>query len=322
VFGLDGVKHVNRLAMSNGLTFSRHFEHLKTLVRQHIGSEVVGTPGAPAADAEPVFAAGLEPLQQFEEKRLAIDNIRPALSGPDKSLPAKRVQRAVLDERTRLARELHDGVLQSLTGAALQIHTLCRLIDKSPGDARDRLHCLENLLAEEQHALRSWIDTLKPSASQTWDPGRNLAVALERLCHRVERQWGVSTELDTRDTERIPGPLGNEVYRLVQEGLNNIGRHACARTARVELEAPHRHVHLFISDDGCGFPFVGRYELAALASRNLGPVSFRERVASLGGELVLDSSDEGSHLDTFLPLCQPSSRSTLAGRGTIQPRGG
>lgn len=259
--------------------------------------------------AEPATASRQRLMQRVDPK-VFLNNGTWHFPIPSSAV-TKREQRALLDERTRFARELHDGVLQCLTGATLQLQVLGRLIDENPSDARDRLRCLEELLSEEQSALRSWTQTLRPNATSSAGSAVSLAGLLEKLGCRIERQWNVRTELRICDTERVPAQLSNEVYRLVQEALNNVGRHAGARLAQVQLEVSGKHVHLVVRDDGRGFPFAGRYDLAALTSRNIGPVSFRERVASLRGELVLESTASGSRLDALLPLQSKSSRRSI-----------
>lgn len=216
-----------------------------------------------------------------------------------------RLERAAMqDERVRLARELHDGVLQSLTGASLQLEALSRLIDEDPDVARNRLRIIGNLIAEEQRELRIWIQKLEPTARPTVVTGADLVVALENLCRRVELQWHLRVELHKGNTAIIPRTLGDEVYRLVQESLTNAARHANASLARVDLEISRDRVHITVADDGQGFPYHGRYHLAILMERQLGPISLKHRIASLGGDLILTSSLSGSRLEMSLPFVQ------------------
>jgi len=209
---------------------------------------------------------------------------------------------AIQDERVRLARELHDGVLQALTGAALQLEALSRLVEVDPHAARQRLRNIEELISEEQRELRSWIQKLRPTLPISSASERDLSTALERLCQRVQRDWGLQVVLTGGGHESVPKMLWDEIYRLVQEALNNVGRHAVAAIARVEIRTTSECVHITVTDDGRGFPFRGRYDLVGLMDGQMGPVSLRERVASLRGDLVLTSTHCGSRLEVSLPL--------------------
>jgi len=215
----------------------------------------------------------------------------------------ERLERAAMqDERLRLARELHDGVLQALTGATLQLKALSQLIDENPDAARNRLQIIERLIAEEQRELRNWIQKLKPASRVLMASNTDLRTALEKLCERVELQWSVVVKLKPPERGVVARTLGDEIYRLVQEGLSNIGRHAYAQAACVEVLILRDSVGIVIADDGSGFPFRGRFDLVALRSHGIGPVSLMDRVASLHGELIVTSTPSGSRVEIKLPL--------------------
>jgi signal transduction histidine kinase len=214
-----------------------------------------------------------------------------------------RVERAaVLDERERLARELHDGLLQSLTGAALQLNVLSHMVESNPKAARIRLREIEDLITEQQRELRAWIESRLLAAPAAIASASDVRAALDKVRRRAEWQWGLCVELTIDEKAAIPRELGDAIYRIVQEGLTNIGRHAGARRARVQLVTPRDRACITISDDGVGFPFRGRFDLATLNERNLGPVSLRQRVVSLRGDILLTSTLSGSRLDITLPF--------------------
>ena len=241
----------------------------------------------------------------FQDHRLLAGVERQVVSDINRFFSKDRLQRAAMqDERVRLARELHDGVLQSLTGAALQLEALSRLVEEDPQAARQRLRDIEELIAEEQRELRTWIEKLKPAAATSMASDADLATALEKLCQRVQRHWGLQVMLTMVGRGAIPRTLGDEVYRLVQEALTNVARHAVAALARVELKITPDRVYITVTDDGRGFPFCGRYDLAALKDGQLGPVSLKERVTFLRGELVVTSTLTGSRLEISLPVDQ------------------
>jgi signal transduction histidine kinase len=217
-------------------------------------------------------------------------------------------QAAMQDERLRLARELHDGVLQSLAAAALQLEAMSRLIDADPKAAQERLKHIEHEIAEEQRELRQWIAKLQPAFVPAIATGADLAAALEKLRERAEWQWSVRVALSVDSHGSVPRVLGDEIYRLVQEALTNAGRHARASNVRVvvKLGSGGGPIRISVVDDGCGFPFRGRYDLAKLRQKQIGPRSLRERVAALNGEVVVASEISGSHIDITLPADRAS----------------
>jgi signal transduction histidine kinase len=215
----------------------------------------------------------------------------------------ERVERAaVLDERQRLARELHDGLLQSLTGAALKLHVLSHVVELNPRAARSQLREIVELITEQQRELRTWIENRLLATPAAIASAPDVRAALDKVCRRAEWQWGLCVDLTIDEKAAIPRELGDAIYRIVQEGLTNIGRHAGARRARVQLVTPRDRACVTISDDGVGFPFRGRFDLATLNQRNLGPESLKQRVASLRGDIVLTSTLSGSQLDISLPF--------------------
>jgi signal transduction histidine kinase len=104
---------------------------------------------------------------------------------------------------------------------------------------------------------------------------------------------------------RIPESLTQEIFRIVQEALVNAARHAHASTVQMEIGARDNQVRIIVADDGRGFHFHGRYDHASLAEMKLGPVMLRERIASVGGALSINSTKSGARLEITLPLAQP-----------------
>lgn len=177
-------------------------------------------------------------------------------------------QAAATEERIRLARDLHDGLLQSLTGAALQLETVHRLMEVDPQTAGQRLLEIQRLIAAEQRDLRFQIWELKPSPANLPEMGSELATRLEELAERVKRHWGLCVEVNLKRLEPwIPRTLAQEIYFIIHESLINAGRHAKASAVRVELAVEDNGVRIMVVDDGRGFPFHGRYDYGALTKR-------------------------------------------------------
>jgi signal transduction histidine kinase len=128
-----------------------------------------------------------------------------------------------------------------------------------------------------------------------------LVTALNRL--RDGLVWRVMrVELDLTDSASLPHALVDPIFRIVQECLTHIARHARARYARVSVRVCFDRVWITVADDGVGFPYDGRFWLVDVLRRQFGPLSVRDRVAALGGDMVFSSNESGSQLDVALPL--------------------
>ncbi|MGH9258225.1 MAG: sensor histidine kinase, partial [Vicinamibacterales bacterium] len=180
-----------------------------------------------------------------------------------------------------------------------------RVLDRDPAAAKQRLEQVQHQLEHGELEMRAFIRGLRPqrrAAATVPRPG--LRERLEELGRRVEQQWSLKV-LPTVDAvaDRMDDTVSEDVYRLVQEGLVNAARHAAASAVRVDLSVAEGRVHLAIADDGKGFPFTGTYDLASLEAIGRGPVTLRERVAELRGNLTLtSSSDTGTRLLITVPL--------------------
>jgi signal transduction histidine kinase len=212
-------------------------------------------------------------------------------------------QKAVTEERNRLARDLHDGVLQSLTGAALQLESVRRMLEEDPEAARKPLLEIQSLIATQQRDLRLLIQGLKPEKPGPSGAQTSLAARLDELVKRVERQWGLRVEFKEEYLEpRISKEFADEIYHIVHEALINAARHANASVVRLEIGSRDNQMQITVDDNGVGFPFRGYYDHTALTDRKLGPVMLKERIASVGGSLSIKSTDSGSRLEITLPL--------------------
>ena len=210
---------------------------------------------------------------------------------------------AVTTERLRLARDLHDGVLQTLTGAALQLQTARRLMTVDPPAAEDRLSQVQRIIAAGQNDLRFFIQQLGPRRSAESTGPVDLKGRLGELADRVRRQWGVSVTIATEPEHlQVPDQLVNDVFLLIHEALVNAARHAKASSLQLALLREAQQLSIAVADDGQGFPFHGRFTLDELARDQRGPRTLRERVAALGGSMVLETGPGGSRLRLVVPL--------------------
>jgi signal transduction histidine kinase len=218
---------------------------------------------------------------------------------------------AAARERLSMARDLHDGLLQTLTGIALQVETAKRLLGSNNPEVSQRLGELQTLIIEEQRDLRHYIAKLKPLPQPVENDKLTLHGRLTRLAESIEQQWGLKTSLTLpypAALERLP----DDIYSLVRESLINSARHALATEVQASLSIEDDRLHLRVSDDGQGFPFQGYYDLSQLAALGLGPKSLMERIQALHGQLRVGSDRSGSVLKMSIPL-------TEHGRPDAQP---
>jgi signal transduction histidine kinase len=213
---------------------------------------------------------------------------------------------AVTEERVRLACDLHDGMLQSLTGTALQLQALAGLLERDLPAAREQLREVQRLIAADQRDLRFFIEELKPVPQALGSPA-DLGERLAELAERLARLWSLEVsfhlgdDLGGRDG-RLSEAFTRQLYRLLREALFNVARHAGAAHARVELARREQALEISVTDDGRGFPFTGRYDFEELNRLKLGPVSLKERVSTLGGSLAIDSGPGRTRLEIRLPV--------------------
>jgi PAS domain S-box-containing protein len=215
-------------------------------------------------------------------------------------------QLAAARERTRLARDLHDNVLQSLAVAGLNLEAAIQGLKVDPKVAKEQLRGVQDLIVREQRELRSFIDELKFAMLVPGEMDFKFGDLLQQLAKTVELQWHLRVELKIDSIKgQIPPVMAREIYQIIREGLINAARHAHASVVQVDLQADDHNARLAVSDNGCGFPFRGHYDDAALASTGLGPAVIKSRVASLGGALNIDSAESGARLEVSLPLSAP-----------------
>jgi signal transduction histidine kinase len=251
-------------------------------------------------------------LFSFGKDRMQIDDLivgdlvaRLAVGQLDRMfLVTQMGESAASEERLRVARDLHDNLAQTLAGTALQLRAARRLLDFDPATARSRFEEVQYQLKRDQLEVRSMIRRLRPSSmpAPQYPPqdevgGGSLQIRLHELQLRIQKQWdvGVEIHLDIPAGD-WPDAVAEEVFRLIQEAALNAARHAEASVIRVEVTANSKGLQLAIEDDGKGYPFHGSFDLPALSAMEKGPLTLRERVAALGGNLQLETSSAGTRV--------------------------
>jgi signal transduction histidine kinase len=218
-------------------------------------------------------------------------------------LQARLRESAAYEERVRLARDLHDGVLQSLAGIALQLETARRLLERDVPAAEEVIVSVQRELTAEQRDLRLFVDQLKPRGTLQEAATLDLRARLLELGESISRQWGLEVVFDDLGTpDIVPDGLAADVYLIVREGLINTGRHAHATWARATVRSKTDSLEIELEDNGTGFSFRGRHDAASLSTLGAGPIALLQRVAARGGTLVVDSGVAGSRIEISLPL--------------------
>ena len=195
---------------------------------------------------------------------------------------------AAAKERQRLARDLHDAVSQTLFSVSLMAEVLPRIYERDPEQGRQRLEELRELTRGALAEMRMLLLELRPAAlAET-----SLLDLLRQLSEAVVGRARIPVELDVDSTRELPPEVAVAMYRIAQEALNNVVKHAGAEQVLVSLRDGHDDggdlLELVITDDGCGF------DVAAASSGRLGLGIMAERAESIGARLELSSSDDGT----------------------------
>ncbi len=220
-----------------------------------------------------------------EESRLAMAfAAQAALAIENARLRAQVEQTAVAAERTRLARDLHDAVTQTLFSASLIAEVLPRLWQRQPEEGVRRLEELRQLTRGALAEMRTLLYELRPAVLAEID----LGVLLRQLAEATTGRTRVPTQVVVEGSGPLPPEVQVALYRIAQEALNNVVKHAAAHEASAHLQlmegAEGRRVRLTIRDDGRGF------EPAQVAPQRLGLMIMQERAAAIGATLAVHSA--------------------------------
>jgi len=201
----------------------------------------------------------------------------------------KARQLAIVEERNRLARELHDSVTQALYGLTLQSEALARQMESGqnslqPEEMREMRDTAQQALQE----MRLMIFELRPAILKE----EGLAAALQARLEAVENRSGLRTSLENTIDERLPLEIENGLYGIAREALNNISKHAQAQQIDIRLSSREDGILFEISDDGIGFD-----PIKSAAGGGLGFKGMEERADKIDAVLTVTSNpDEGTHI--------------------------
>jgi signal transduction histidine kinase len=206
-------------------------------------------------------------------------------SGPPSAADAQmRIVEAQEQERTRLAREVHDGPAQALSNAIFQVEVVQRLLDRDEALAREELRQLREVLTRELRGVRAYLSQLRPPLLA--DLG--LSGAITEAADQIGTALNIPVSVELADgVDQLPETVEVVALRVIQEALQNARKHAQARSIRVRMEADSTGWTVEVRDDGVGFnaddpPTEGR--------RHFGLQFMRERAELIGARFDVRSS--------------------------------
>jgi len=211
---------------------------------------------------------------------------------------ALSIIKAQEEERKRVAREIHDGPAQSMANIVMRAEFCLKLLDMDPGRVRNELIALQDLVRLSLTDVRKIIFDLRPMVLD--DLG--LAPALHRYLADYKEQYGLHIEfLFFGQQRRLDSSIEVALFRIIQETISNIRKHAKAKSAMVKMELLSNKVNIHIKDDGRGFDLD-----KVMADKNrdgYGLVGMRERVQLLEGEMnITTAPGRGTSINISVPV--------------------
>jgi NarL family two-component system sensor histidine kinase LiaS len=199
----------------------------------------------------------------------------------------------ISEERQRLARELHDAVSQQLFAISMMASAVR---EQMPGDEKigKRLAMMEKMAGIAQNEMRALLLHLRPATLE----GKGLREGVKELLEEFSaKQQTIAIRWEMGDLPRLSKGVEDHLFRILQEGLSNVFRHAEATSVVIRLQAANRRVHLKIIDNGVGF-HVGQSKLSSYGLR-----SIQERAEEIGGVAeILSFPGKGTQIDVKVPI--------------------
>jgi PAS domain S-box-containing protein len=220
----------------------------------------------------------------------------------ERELRAQAIELAASRERNHLAQELHDSVTQALFGMTLTSRGAEMLLKSDPAAVGEKLTQLRELAEEALAEMRALIFEMRPGSLA--DEG--LAAALSKHVAAVESRTGLPVVLDADEVRGLNPGLEEALYRICQEALHNVVKHAAAHQAGIEVRQDGDRVFVIVTDDGVGFDPVA---VAGERAGHLGLAGMRARVERFGGHLDIHSAPgSGTRLEVTVPATSAAPR--------------
>jgi NarL family two-component system sensor histidine kinase LiaS len=204
-------------------------------------------------------------------------------------------QAAIQAERVRLSRDLHDAIAQRLFSLSVSTASLPDLIQRDQIQGVEQARAIASIAEQTLLDLRSLLLELRPSSVMQ----RGLSEALNALCDEWQTAYHLLVECSLMLTGKyIPAAIEDVLYRVAQEALNNVAKHAKAKSVQLSAVEGQRQITLSVTDDGQGFA-----DTMSRANGKFGLISMQERARSVGGSLVIESdTSRGTTIRLTLPL--------------------
>ena len=241
---------------------------------------------------------GLPPLPEAFMVNIPLGSAQTSQLLEERRIFAVAAQAIREEEKARLARELHDELAQSLTALKMDTIWVRDHASSVPGVLTAKLNEMVEMLDRTVAATRRMAADLRPLMLD--DLG--LVPAIEWLASNFMQRCGVPCTLSVNDELELelPEPYATAVFRIVQESLNNIAKHAAASQVTVTLDKTQDAVRLRVQDDGCGF-----FSDGARKPQSLGLMGLRERAQLLGGSVAISSArGKGTTVEVSIPMDQ------------------
>ncbi len=207
-----------------------------------------------------------------------------------------RTVKAQEDERKRVARELHDQAGQALTALKLGLGRLEKMVSKSDNRIREEIISMRDLAVSTMEDIRNLALDLRPSMLDEL----GLIPAVRQYAKDFSRRTGLSIDLSLPESfDRLPSDLETAVFRVIQEALTNVAKHAQASQVKISISFSKEGLSVLVADNGCGFDVT-----TALRNRkSLGLFGIQERVDLLGGSVRIESAQgEGTRITVWVPV--------------------
>ncbi|MEA2187880.1 MAG: hypothetical protein QOK16_2891 [Solirubrobacteraceae bacterium] len=249
-------------------------------MRSFLGVPIMSGRGAVTGAFYLTDKEGAEQFSDEDQTLIETFAAHAALALKNARLHERSRELSIVEERNRLARELHDAVAQKLFGVVLAAESGAALLDRDIEQAGAQLRLVRELAREAMEELRSVIVHLRPAALEA----QGLAVALGKHVDVLRRTHGREIGLVVSGDAPVAAHIEADVFRIAQEALHNALRHAAAEHIEVRLRCEGSRMQLTVTDDGSGFdPTEAR-------STRLGLTTMAERARAAGGTLAIESS--------------------------------
>lgn len=202
---------------------------------------------------------------------------------------------ATIEERQRLARDLHDAISQQLFALSMMSQATVRVFEKKPDLAKQQMEEIAKMAQQAQTEMRALLLHLRPVhlSGQTLREG--LTSLIEELKTKCQIQFNVTIE----GSEHLSEGVEEHLFRVIQEALSNILRHADASTVKIRMWADGKNYHTYVQDNGKGFST----ELNKEKKTSYGLKTMKERIEEVGGTLVIRSKEqEGTYIEIRVPM--------------------